>query len=56
LPEQTFHTRDNNLLHHTKESHQNTALAQIKDKRYFEKYQSDPVDIYLIGVEFNSQD
>jgi hypothetical protein len=40
----------------TEDNHQNTALAQIKDKRYFEKYQSDHVDIYLIGVEFNSQD
>jgi hypothetical protein len=30
------------------------ALQQIKDKRYFEKYQSDPqVDIYLLGIEFN---
>jgi len=32
----------------------NTALAQIKQKRYHEKYQADY--IYLIGVEFNKED
>lgn len=35
------------------ENHQNTALAQIKTKRYFEKYQAEPALIYLIGIEFN---
>jgi hypothetical protein len=40
----------------TEENHQNAALEQIKNKRYFEKYQSNNVDIYLIGIEFNPQD
>ena len=35
-------------------SDKNTALAQIKQKRYHEKYQADY--IYLIGVEFNKKD
>lgn len=34
----------------------NTALAQIKKKRYFEKYQSSRQTIYLIGVEFNKDE
>ena len=41
----------------TEKNHQNTALEQIKNQRYFEKYQSEAnVDIYLIGIEFNPQD
>jgi hypothetical protein len=32
------------------------ALAQIKDKRYYEKYQSDGRDIYLVGIEFDTKD
>jgi hypothetical protein len=34
----------------------NSALAQIKEKRYFEKYQSLNQSIYLIGVEFSKED
>jgi hypothetical protein len=35
----------------------NTALQQIKDKRYFEKYQAaNNANIYLIGIEFNPTD
>jgi len=34
---------------------QNTALAQIKQRRYFEKYLSQPKTIYLIGIEFSKQ-
>ena len=34
----------------------NSALAQIKEKRYFEKYQSLNQTIYLIGVEFSKED
>ena len=30
-----------------------TPLQKIKDKQYFEKYQSDSNTIYLIGIEFN---
>jgi len=30
-----------------------SALAQIKQKRYFEKYQGEGRRIYLIGVEFS---
>ncbi|KIM13208.1 MAG: hypothetical protein KU38_00655 [Sulfurovum sp. FS08-3] len=32
------------------------ALAQIKDKRYYEKYLSDGRDIYLVGIEFDTKD
>jgi hypothetical protein len=39
-----------------KEPDINTALAQIKKKRYFEKYQSSCQTIYLIGVEFNKDE
>ena len=36
------------------EDRQKVALQQIKDKRYFEKYQSiENATIYLIGIEFN---
>ncbi|MBW1833476.1 MAG: PD-(D/E)XK nuclease domain-containing protein [Deltaproteobacteria bacterium] len=28
------------------------ALNQIKDKKYFEKYQGSGKEIYLFGVEF----
>ena len=30
------------------------AITQIKDKKYYEKYQSDNKDIYLIGINFIS--
>lgn len=30
-----------------------SALAQIKEKRYFEKYRETGREIYLIGVEFS---
>jgi len=33
----------------------NSALQQIRDKRYYEKY-SDNKDIYLIGIEFSKED
>jgi hypothetical protein len=37
-----------------KEDRQTVALQQLKDKRYFEKYQSvENATIYLIGIEFN---
>ncbi|TYT75009.1 ATP-binding protein [Desulfobotulus mexicanus] len=32
-----------------------SALGQIKDKKYYEKFISDFKDIYLIGVEFDSE-
>ena len=32
------------------------ALEQIKQRRYFEKYQDEQAAIYLIGVEFNPED
>jgi hypothetical protein len=32
------------------------ALEQIKQRRYFEKYQNEPAAIYLLGVEFNPDD
>lgn len=34
----------------------NTAFAQIKEKRYFEKYQHLNQSIYLIGVEFSQKE
>ena len=34
----------------------NIALAQIKEKRYFEKYQFTSQTIYLIGVEFSKDE
>jgi len=34
----------------------NSALQQIKDKRYAEKYSAKFADIYLIGVEFSKSD
>ena len=33
----------------------NKALGQIKEKRYFEKYQSAGKDVYLFGVEFKDR-
>jgi len=33
---------------------QSGALAQIKDKNYHQKYQSDYSEIYLVGIEFDS--
>ena len=39
------------------ENHLNTALKQIKEKRYSEKYQAEEnAEIYLIGIEFNGED
>jgi hypothetical protein len=35
---------------------ENKALNQIKEKRYFEKYQSKYDVIYLIGMEFSRID
>ena len=32
------------------------ALAQIKAKRYHEKYQSLGHNIYLVGIEFNKEE
>ena len=34
----------------------NSALEQIKEKRYYEKYQDDKSDIYLVGVEFSKDE
>jgi len=39
-----------------KESEQNTALEQIKDKRYYEKYLNSGKDIYLVGIEFSKSE
>jgi len=33
----------------------NSALQQIKERRYFEKYQDSGATIYLIGVEFDTE-
>jgi len=39
------------------QNHRNSALKQIKDKRYSDKYQAqENTEIYLIGIEFNPQD
>jgi len=35
------------------ESGQNTALEQIKNKKYYEKYLSSGKGIYLVGIEFS---
>ncbi|MBD3842686.1 MAG: PD-(D/E)XK nuclease domain-containing protein, partial [Campylobacterales bacterium] len=32
------------------------ALAQIKEKKYHEKYLSENKDIYLMGIEFSKED
>ncbi len=32
------------------------ALAQIKEKKYYEKYLGDERDIYLVGLEFDTKD
>ena len=34
----------------------NTALAQIKEKKYFEKYLNQNKDIYLVGIEFDESE
>jgi hypothetical protein len=36
-------------------SNENSALQQIKERRYFEKYQDSGATIYLIGVEFDTE-
>ncbi len=38
------------------ENEKGTALRQIKQKRYFEKYQSKGNEIYLIGIEMNEKE
>lgn len=35
---------------------ENIGLSQIKEKRYFEKYQSEYNEIYLIGIKFSRKD
>ncbi|BAI80371.1 conserved hypothetical protein [Deferribacter desulfuricans SSM1] len=37
------------------EDAENKALKQIKEKRYFEKYENRYSDIYLIGIEFSKK-
>jgi len=37
------------------EKDKDKALSQIKEKRYFEKYQSAGKDVYLFGVEFKDR-
>ncbi|MGM0519844.1 MAG: PD-(D/E)XK nuclease domain-containing protein [Campylobacterota bacterium] len=32
------------------------ALTQIKDKKYYEKYLDEKKDIYLVGIEFDSNE
>ena len=32
-----------------------TAMAQIESKKYYEKYQNQGNEIYLIGIHFNSE-
>ncbi|MFQ3579926.1 MAG: PD-(D/E)XK nuclease domain-containing protein, partial [Bacteroidales bacterium] len=34
---------------------QETALAQIESRRYYEKYQSEGKPIYLVGIQFDSE-
>ena len=34
----------------------NSALEQIKEKAYHEKYRAEADELYLIGVEFNCKD
>jgi len=36
--------------------HQGTALNQIKNRKYYEKYTKDFDEIYLIGIEFSSKE
>ena len=38
------------------ESGQNTALEQIKSKRYYEKYSGLNRDVYLVGIEFSKEE
>jgi hypothetical protein len=33
-----------------------SALKQIKEKKYHEKYISNNLPIYIVGIEFNTQD
>jgi len=38
------------------ERERNTALKQIKEKKYYEKYTNQQKDIYLIGIEFGEEE
>jgi len=35
---------------------ENTALKQIEEKKYFEKYLGKYEEVYLIGIEFSKKD
>lgn len=35
------------------ENKQNTAVEQIKSKKYYEKYLNSGKEIYLVGIEFS---
>jgi hypothetical protein len=37
------------------QSKRKNPLAQIKEKRYFEKYMEDGKRIFLIGIEFSKE-
>jgi hypothetical protein len=37
------------------QSKNKNPLAQIKEKRYFEKYMKDGRNIFLIGIEFSKE-
>jgi len=37
------------------QSKRKNPLAQIKEKRYFEKYMGDGKQIFLIGIEFSTE-
>ena len=39
-----------------KENDTSSALKQIKEKRYFEKYLNSNKEIYLVGIEFNEKE
>ena len=41
------------IMEKEKESEQNTALEQIKNKKYSEKYLNPGKEIYLVGIEFS---
>jgi len=41
------------IMEKEKESEQNTALEQIKNKKYSEKYLNSGKEIYLVGIEFS---
>ncbi|OQY41123.1 MAG: hypothetical protein B6229_00005 [Spirochaetaceae bacterium 4572_7] len=32
------------------------AIKQIKERKYYEKYLSDGIDIYMVGINFDSED